>query len=161
MRKMLVLAVFTSAVAAVVAAAGLSARSTTNGSALRAASVVISTKTLPKLGTVLVNAKGRTLYMFVPDKRKKVTCVGTCAVIWPPVKLGTGAKAVAAGKAKASLLGSDRNPAGGRVVTYHGWPLYTYLSDTAAGQAKGQALKLNGGLWYVLSPSGAVIKKKS
>ena len=55
---------------------------------------------------------------------------------------------------------SDRNPAGGRVVTYNKWPLYTYIGDTAPGQAKGQALNLNGGLWYVLSPSGKVIKAK-
>src|SRR5436853_91909 len=63
-------------------------------------------------------------------------------------------------QAKAALLGSDRNPAGGRVVTYNKWPLYTYVADTAPGQAKGQALNLNGGLWYVLSPSGKVIRTK-
>ena len=122
--------------------------------------VVVSTRTIPKLGTVLVNAKGLTLYMFVPDRRARVTCVRVCAAVWPPLKLAAGAKAVARGKARASLLGSDRNPAGGRVVTYHGWPLYTYVADTKPGQAKGQALNLNGGLWYVLSPSGLVIKKK-
>ncbi|TML59866.1 MAG: hypothetical protein E6G22_12320 [Actinobacteria bacterium] len=126
----------------------------------KAAVVRISTRKLPKLGTVLVNSKGRTLYMFVPDKRKRVTCVGSCAAAWPPSKLPKGAKAVAAGKAKASLLGSDRDPAGGRVVTYDKWPLYTYIGDRAAGQAKGQALNLNGGLWYVLSPSGKVIRMK-
>ena len=124
------------------------------------APVVISTKTLPKLGTVLVNSKGRTLYMFVPDKRKKVTCVRACAAIWPPVKLPKGAKPVASGQAKSSLLGSDRNPTGGRVVTYAHWPLYTYVVDTKAGTAKGQALNLNGGLWYVLTPSGKVVRKK-
>src|SRR5438034_4144044 len=122
--------------------------------------VRISTRKLPKLGTVLVNSKGRTLYMFVPDKRKKVTCVGSCAAVWPPGKLPKGAKTVAAGHVKSALLGSDRNPAGGRVVTYNKWPLYTYVADTAPGQAKGQALNLNGGLWYVLSPSGKVIRTK-
>jgi len=55
--------------------------------------------------------------MFVPDKRKKVTCVGTCAVVWRPVKLPKGATPVAAGKAKASLLAATPDPAGGRVVT--------------------------------------------
>lgn len=131
------------------------------GTARRGASgVVISTRSIPKLGTVLVNAKGRTLYMFVPDKQKKVTCVGGCAALWPPVKLAAGAKALAGGKAKAALLGSDPNPAGGRVVTYHGWPLYTYVADTKPGMATGQAIKLNGGFWYVLSPAGAVVKTK-
>jgi predicted lipoprotein with Yx(FWY)xxD motif len=124
------------------------------------ASVVISTKKVGKLGTVLVNGKGLTLYMFVPDKRKRVTCVSTCAAVWPPVKLPAGAKAVAKGQAKAKLLGSDKNPAGGRVVTYNGWPLYTYVADTKPGMATGQALNLNGGLWYVLTPAGKVIKAK-
>jgi predicted lipoprotein with Yx(FWY)xxD motif len=98
--------------------------------------------------------------MFVPDKQRKVTCLRTCAAIWPPLRLAKGAKPTATGKAKASLLGSDPNPTGGRVVTYNHWPLYTYVADTAAGQAKGQALNLNGGLWYVLSPSGKVIRTK-
>ena len=155
------LTVFAAAVVSLLTTAAMSATGqATTTSVTRTKTVVISTRKLPKLGTVLVNAKGRTLYMFVPDKRKKVTCVRACAKIWPPVKLPKGAKAVAAGKAKASLLGSDRNPAGGRVVTYNKWPLYTYVTDTAPGQAKGQALNLNGGLWYVLSPAGKVIRTK-
>jgi predicted lipoprotein with Yx(FWY)xxD motif len=98
--------------------------------------------------------------MFVPDKRKKVTCVKTCAAVWPPVKLPKGAKPVAQGQVKAKLLSSDPNPAGGRVVTYNKWPLYTYVVDRKPGQATGQALNLNGGLWYVLAPSGRVIRTK-
>jgi predicted lipoprotein with Yx(FWY)xxD motif len=129
-------------------------------SAKAAKKVVISTRKLPNLGYVLVDGRGRTLYMFVPDKRKRVTCVGTCAVVWPPVKLPGGGKAVARGRVKAKLLGSDPNPAGGRVVTYAGWPLYTYVTDTRPGVATGQAVNLNGGLWYVLAPSGKVIRKK-
>lgn len=123
-------------------------------------SVVVTTRSVPGLGKILVNSSGRTLYMFVPDKDKKVTCVSTCAKIWPPLKLAAGAKATAAGGAKQSLLGSDSDPAGGRVVTYKHWPLYLYLGDSKAGVAYGQALNLNGGLWYVLSPSGALIKHK-
>ena len=61
---------------------------------------------------------------------------------------------------KPSLLGSEADPAVGRVVTYSGCPLYTYITDTAPGQAKGQALNLNGGLWYVLASSGKVIRTK-
>jgi secreted repeat protein with Y-X4-D motif len=55
------------------------------------------------------------------------------------------------------LLGSDPDPAGGQVA---GWPLYTYVSDTSPGTDTGQALNLNGGLWYVLAPSGQVIHKE-
>ncbi|HZU20843.1 MAG TPA: hypothetical protein VE982_06465 [Gaiellaceae bacterium] len=156
MRKLLPLALLIATAVAVVATVTASA----TPSAVQSARVVISTRTLPKLGTVLVNSKGLTLYMFVPDKQKRVTCKAACAAVWPPVKLPKGAKAVASGKAKARLLGSDPNPSGGRVVTYNHWPLYTYVADRKPGKATGQALNLNGGLWYVLSPAGKVIKTK-
>jgi predicted lipoprotein with Yx(FWY)xxD motif len=109
---------------------------------------------------VLVNAQGRTLYLFVPDNAKKVTCVGGCAAVWPPAFLPAGQKPVASGLVKQSLLGSDPDPAGGNVITYAGWPLYTYVADSAPGTATGQAITLNGGLWYVLSPTGKTIKTK-
>jgi outer membrane protein assembly factor BamB/predicted lipoprotein with Yx(FWY)xxD motif len=120
----------------------------------------ISSRTLSGLGPVLVNAQGRTLYMFVPDKDQKVTCVSSCAEVWPPAFLPNRQKPIASGLVKQSLLGSDPDPAGGQVVTYAGWPLYTFVSDSAPGTATGQGLNINGGLWYVLSPSGQVIKTK-
>lgn len=98
--------------------------------------------------------------MFIPDHQKKVTCVSTCAAIWPPAFLPAGQTPVATGAVKQSLLASDADPAGGQVITYAGWPLYTYVSDSGPGTAAGQALNLNGGLWYVLSPAGKVITKK-
>jgi predicted lipoprotein with Yx(FWY)xxD motif len=122
--------------------------------------VKISSSTIAGLGPVLVNAQGRTLYTFAPDKDKKVTCVSTCAAVWPPAFVPSGKKPVAAGPVKQPLLASDPDPAGGRVITYAGWPLYTYVTDSAPGQAAGQALNLNGGLWYVISPAGKVITKK-
>src|SRR5690348_13959121 len=119
MRVRLLLVVVPVAVIGLVAAAGSSASGQARQGAVRsAAAVTVSTRKLPKLGTVLVNAKGFTLYMFVPDKDKKVTCVGGCAVVWPPLKIATGQKAVAKGSVEAKLLGSDPNPAGSRVVTY-------------------------------------------
>jgi predicted lipoprotein with Yx(FWY)xxD motif len=123
--------------------------------------VTIATKSVPGLGTVLVNAQGDTLYMFAPDKQTRVTCLGTCAAIWPPVHIASGAKATAAGQAKASLLGSDPDTLGGPVVTYAGWPLYTYSADSAPGLATGQGLDVNGGYWYTLTPAGKVDKKKA
>lgn len=132
----------------------------TTTSAPSTGGVKISSATIARLGPALVNAQGRTLYVFAPDKGKKVTCVSTCAAIWPPAFLPSGKKTVAAAPVKQSLLASDRDPAGGRVVTYAGWPLYTYVTDTSPGQATGQALNVNGGLWYVISPAGKVITKK-
>ncbi len=144
----------------VLVATGAAAAQTTTAHAKKSRVVRVSTRNVQGLGQVLVDARGRTLYMFVPDKRRKVTCTGACAVSWPPLKLPKGAKLAASGKAKRKLLGSDRDPAGGRVVTYAGWPLYTYVADTKAGATFGQATNLNGGLWYVLSPAGKVIRKK-
>jgi len=117
--------------------------------------VMIMARALPGVGRVLVNATGYALYMFAPDGRRQVTCTGACAGTWPPVRLPSGAVLAVGPGVKPSLLGSDPDPGGGRVVTYDGWPLYTYSGDVQPGQATGQAIDLNGGPWYVLRPSGA------
>jgi predicted lipoprotein with Yx(FWY)xxD motif len=121
--------------------------------------VTLSVKSLPTVGTVLVDSNGRALYTFAPDKHVSVTCTGACAQVWPPLKLAGGQQPVAGTGVKASLLASAPDPEGGRVVTYGGWPLYTYVADSSGGPATGQALDINGGLWYVISPSGQVVKK--
>jgi predicted lipoprotein with Yx(FWY)xxD motif len=121
-------------------------------------SVAVSTRKIKGLGTVLVNAKGRTLYVFMKDQRKRVTCTGSCASFWPPLKWKSSAKPKAGGAAKTSLLSTVKNPSGGRSVTYNKWPLYTYSGDSGAGQANGQGQNLNGGKWYVISAAGTVVK---
>jgi predicted lipoprotein with Yx(FWY)xxD motif len=130
------------------------------GASHSAGSVAVTTRKVKGLGTVLVNAKGRTLYVFAKDKQSKVTCTGSCASFWHPLKT-TSMKPKVGGAAKASLASSVKNPSGGRVVTYNKWPLYAYTGDSAAGQASGEALTLNGGKWYVISPKGVVIKHKT
>jgi predicted lipoprotein with Yx(FWY)xxD motif len=116
--------------------------------------VTVAARSLAGVGTVLVNSRGYTLYVFAPDKRRAVTCTGTCAGTWPPLKLPSGSRLTAGAGVKTALLGTDRDPAGGRVVTYDGWPLYGYAGDVQPGQATGQAVSLNGGEWYVIHPSG-------
>jgi predicted lipoprotein with Yx(FWY)xxD motif len=117
----------------------------------------VSTMSVSSLGQILVNGRGRTLYVFLPDKHTKVTCVGTCAQVWPPFKASNGRRPAVSGSVRAFLLGTISDPEGGRVVTYAGWPLYTYIGDSAPGIATGQALNTNGGLWYVIGGSGKVI----
>jgi predicted lipoprotein with Yx(FWY)xxD motif len=119
--------------------------------------VVVKAAKVGSLGTILVNESGRTLYTFAPDNRSKVTCTGGCAATWPPLVIPAGATVKAEGEVKQSLLGSDPDPEGGRVVTYNGWPLYTFVGDAGPGMASGQGLNLNGGFWYVIAPSGQVI----
>src|SRR5437763_1043772 len=132
------------------------------GASHSASSVAVKTRKLSGLGVVLVNAKtGRTIYVFMKDAQRHVTCTGSCASFWPPVKWKSSSKPTAGGAAKSSLLSSVKNPSGGRVVTYNKWPLYTYSGDSSAGQSSGEGLNLNGGKWYVISSTGAVIKHRS
>jgi predicted lipoprotein with Yx(FWY)xxD motif len=130
------------------------------GASHSTSSVAVMTRKIKGLGTVLVNAKGRTLYTFAKDKQSRVTCTGSCASFWPPLKTSS-MKPKVGGAAKSSLAASVKNPSGGRVVSYNKWPLYTYKGDSAAGQASGEALNLDGGKWYVISAAGTVIKHKT
>jgi predicted lipoprotein with Yx(FWY)xxD motif len=121
-------------------------------------SVAVKTRKIKGLGTVLVNTKGLTLYVFMKDKRSRVTCTGSCAQFWPPLKWKSSGRPKAGGSAERKLLSSDPDPAGGKVVTYSRWPLYTYAGDSAAGQANGQGVDQSGGKWYVISAGGKVVK---
>ena len=109
------------------------------------------------LGKILVDAQGRTLYLFEKDKGRRSACYGQCAKFWPP--LLTKGKPTAAVAAKASLLGATRRSNGTKQVTYAGHPLYRFSEDLKPGQTKGEGLKFFGGGWYVLSPAGKKIDK--
>lgn len=164
MRRIGVIAGLAAVVAVLAAGCGGSSSSSMSKGGVAGArhitkSATVKTRKVKGLGVIVVNSRGFTLYMFKPDKRKRVTCRGSCAAVWPPLKIKKGHKPTAGGKARQKLLGTDKNPGGGRVVTYNRWPLYTYVADTKPGQATGQGTNLNGGLWYVLSPAGKVIKK--
>jgi predicted lipoprotein with Yx(FWY)xxD motif len=93
--------------------------------------------------TVLTNANGLTLYWFAPDTPATSKCTGTCTAYWPPV---TGRPK--AGPGVTGKLGTIKRPGGGLQATYDGHPLYTYVGDNGPGQAQGDRLNLNGGLWY-------------
>jgi predicted lipoprotein with Yx(FWY)xxD motif len=99
--------------------------------------------------TVLTNAKGFTLYSFAPDTSTKSACNGSCAQYWPPVP-----GHVTAGPGVTGTLGTITRSDGSSQATYNGHPLYTYVSDTAPGQANGNNLNLNGGLWHEVTVSG-------
>jgi len=109
------------------------------------------------LGTILVDSKGMSLYLFEKDKGPKSSCSGACAAAWPPVT-STGAATAGAGIAKAKL-GTTTRSDGTKQVTYNGHPLYTYAGDSSPGQTKGEALKQFGAEWYLLSPAGKKVEK--
>jgi predicted lipoprotein with Yx(FWY)xxD motif len=110
------------------------------------------------LGTHLVNAQGRTLYLFEADKGTKSACTGACAKAWPPLK--TTGKPRASSGVRASLLGTARRADRSTQVTYGGHPLYTFVMDTKAGQTAGQGFNAFGGLWYVVGTNGKAITKR-
>ena len=120
------------------------------GGSHAAASATVTLKAA-KIGdlTVLTNARGLTLYLFVPDTSTASKCTGLCTSYWPPV---TGSPR--AGPGVTGRLGSITRPGGAVQATYDGHPLYTYIGDSSPGQEQGNNLDLNGGLWYVVPVSG-------
>jgi predicted lipoprotein with Yx(FWY)xxD motif len=105
-----------------------------------------------KLGQILVDEKGMTLYLFVKDTGTSSTCYDQCATFWPPL-LTTGTPQATSG-AKQSLLGTTTRTDGKVEVTYAGHPLYYFLKDKAPGDITGQGVNGFGDLWWVLTPAG-------
>lgn len=108
-----------------------------------------------KLGAILVDAKGRTLYLWLADKGTTSTCSGACAGAWPPVT--TTGKPRAGTGVIGSDLGTTKRADGTLQVTYAGHPLYYFSGDSSPGQTNGQASSAFGAPWYVVSAKGIAI----
>jgi predicted lipoprotein with Yx(FWY)xxD motif len=108
------------------------------------------------LGRILVDASGRTLYLFEKDTGPPPTCFGACAGTWPPYT--TNGKPRAGSGAKAALIGTSTRKGGQTQVTYAGHPLYYYIADSKPGDTNGQELDQFGAEWYVVSPSGKKVE---
>jgi predicted lipoprotein with Yx(FWY)xxD motif len=115
-----------------------------------AASSAIDLRSTP-LGQVLVDAKGRTLYLFEADKPDMSNCSGACQSLWPP--LTSHVKPQAHGGVLAAKIGTTTG-GGQPQVTYNGHPLYYYAGDQKPGDTTGQGLKQFGAEWYVLAATG-------
>ena len=105
-----------------------------------------------RLGKILVNSQGRTLYLFKKDSGRKSACTGACAKAWPPLR--ASGKPTAGRGVSASKLGTIKRSDGKPQVTYKGHPVYTFVKDTKAGQTNGEGLTAFGASWFVLSPAG-------
>jgi predicted lipoprotein with Yx(FWY)xxD motif len=124
------------------------------------ASSQVKAKKTSTLGTILVDSKGRTLYLFMKDKRDKSLCSGACAANWPPYL--TTAKPKAMPGVKAAWLGTTKRADGKLQVTYNHHPLYTFKFDKAAGQTKGEDINAFGANWFVVSAAkGAKVEPQS
>jgi predicted lipoprotein with Yx(FWY)xxD motif len=105
-----------------------------------------------KLGRILVDGTGRTLYLFEADHTAKSKCSAACASVWPP--LTTDGAPKAGSGVSAAKLGTTHRSDGTSEVTYNGHPLYTYAGDGRPGQTTGEGLDDFGAEWYVLSGAG-------
>jgi predicted lipoprotein with Yx(FWY)xxD motif len=153
--RMLLALLAVAAASAILAACSSSGTSSTGGSGSTgtsspAAATTGNLKTTTIGGaTVLTNAKGFTLYSFAPDTSTKSNCNGTCAQFWPPVKGPATASGV------KGTFGTIKRSDGSTQATFDGHPLYTFAADTAPGQAKGNGLNEQGGVWHEITTSGA------
>jgi predicted lipoprotein with Yx(FWY)xxD motif len=159
--RMLLVLLAVAAALAVLAACGSSGTSSTSGGGSTstgspAAATAGSLKTATIGGaTVLTNAKGFTLYSFAPDTPTKSNCNGTCAQNWPPVKGSATASGV------TGTFSTIKRSDGSVQATFDGHPLYTFVGDTAPGQAKGNGLNAAGGLWHEVTTSGTAAPASS
>ena len=150
------------AIVAAFGAAALVAATALAGTSSRAharASGALVTLRKTALGVVLVDARGRTLYLFQKDHNGLSTCTTACAAYWPPL-VSHGTPRAGAG-IKRSLLTLGRAHSGVRQVLYAGHPLYRFVGDKRAGQTTGEGLNNFGAEWYVVAASGQKVEAKS
>ncbi len=108
----------------------------------------------PKLGNILVDSSGMTLYAYTKDGPDQVNCTGACQTKWPP--LITQGSPTAGSGVDAAMLGTATQSDGTQVVTYNHMPLYTWYKDQAPGDTSGQGVL---SVWYTVSPDGTLVKK--
>jgi predicted lipoprotein with Yx(FWY)xxD motif len=122
--------------------------------------VALRTVTIARFHTrALADGAGHALYIFAPDHRRAVTCFGTCALTWPPVTVAAGRRPRVGAGVEAGLVGVIKDM-GRYVVTYNGWPLYSYVADVSPRTASGEGIDLNGGAWYLMRPDGQAVVPK-
>ena len=129
-----------------------SSESSEAGSSTGVVNAVVSLGNAQKLGMVLVDSNGMTLYDFHKDKGTTSSCYGPCAEGWPP--LLTEGEATVGNGATASKLGTTERKDGTTQVTYAGHPLYTFVEDKKPGEANGNDVSAFGAQWYALQGSG-------
>ncbi|KAB2348366.1 hypothetical protein [Actinomadura rudentiformis] len=122
-----------------------------NAPAAPAAAAALEVASVSKLGKVVTDGEGRTLYRFDKDTARPPasTCMDQCAQAWPPVMASQ--QAVQVKGVDENLVGKVKRPDGQWQVTLGGWPLYRYAKDQSPGDAKGQGVQ---GTWYAAAPTG-------
>jgi predicted lipoprotein with Yx(FWY)xxD motif len=117
----------------------------------------LATATVAGLGTVVVDGRGRTVYVLSSGATKNLACTSAngCTAVWPPLVLPTGAASAHAGSGIHGALLGHVVVGGVAYPTYRGWRLYEFSGDTGPAQAGGQGLSSYGGTWHALTVSGS------
>jgi predicted lipoprotein with Yx(FWY)xxD motif len=121
-----------------------------------AGTAVVKTASVSSLGgSVLVDSQGLTLYHLSGEQNGKWICTSaTCVKAWHPLAASTGGLP----SGSVGSLGTVKRPDGAMQVTFKGMPLYTFVGDTKAGEAKGQGIK-DVGVWTAVTANGATTSK--
>jgi predicted lipoprotein with Yx(FWY)xxD motif len=121
---------------------------------------MFSTANVSGLGTVLVDAKGKTVYVLTADGKTNVPCEDSsgCTKIWPDLPFPNGTTSAIAGTGvQSSLLSSMKLSDGETYPTYNKWLMYEYTADTGPAQGHGEGIKSFGGTWYALDAAGNLV----
>jgi len=97
--------------------------------------------------TILTDGRGRTLYLFAPEKDGKVATTRALLKIWPALLLSDGAAVPTSKAGLPGKLSAVTRPDGSRQATYNEWPLYTYVGDGKPGDTNGEGIANQ---WFVV-----------
>ena len=146
----------TALAAAAVGSGASAATAPQQASSGRPAMVSVAKRTInvrnSSLGKILVDSRGRTLYLFKKDTGKRSACFGACATFWPPLR--TNGKPTVGSGARRSKVGTTRRSDGKSQVTYNGHPLYLFAKDKKPGDTNGEGVSAFGARWYAVTPAG-------
>jgi len=131
------------------------------GTALAVGGPLLKSSHNAKLGSIVVNAGGLTLYHLTSETKNHVQCNGVCADFWLPVLAAGAAKPKLGSGVSATKIGTIKRPDGKLQVTYAGFPLYRYYLDKAPGQDHGEGIRYGTGIWYAVSTAGKIVKVKT
>jgi predicted lipoprotein with Yx(FWY)xxD motif len=129
-----------------------------SSSAAPAPAVALGTASSTSLGRYLADANGRSVYVFMKDKKNVSTCADACAAAWPPFAASSAPSTDSS--VKSAMVGTIVRSDNRSQTSYNGMPLYYYEDDKQPGDVEGQGKTEFGGLWYVLSPTGQKITRK-
>lgn len=125
---------------------------------------MFSATNVPGVGMVVVDGRGRTVYLLTSGDHTNVPCddASGCTKVWPDLPLPQGTSSAKAGNGlQASLLSTMKLSDGETYPTYNGWLMYEYVGDSGPGQAHGEGIQSFGGTWYAISPAGTPVTAPS